>query len=119
MKKLLNAVPKGMHHVNVHVDYLSFPLASPFPIMDYIPNLSFVNNPKPALLLGAEALSPVIVKRLEYVLLCISLEVFHDIIVTHVLNLIFICWQYICALKKGALIDMQCFGRSDLHFTRL
>ena len=74
-----------------------FPLASVFPIMDYIPNLSFVNIPKPALVLGAEALSPVIVKRLEYTyIMCFT------IIVTHVLNVTFICWTYFTCSQGGS-----------------
>ena len=78
-----------------------FPLATPFPVMEYIPNLSVVKNPRPAHLLGAEALNPVIVKRLEYVLLnnaeCSSL-----VLSSYVLSVAFIIGGYIIImLSRG------------------
>ena len=59
-----------MYMICMAINCFRIPLASPFPIMDYIPDLSLVKNPKPSNarashLLGAEALNPVIVKRLE------------------------------------------------------
>lgn len=45
------------------------PSVSPFPIMDYMPDLSLMKEARPAHHVGVEALSPVMIKRLETSLL--------------------------------------------------
>lgn len=65
---LNNIIPKGIVNLRTcMVVNFVLPLATQFPIKDYIPDLSLVKNIRPAHHLGAEALSPVIVERLEYI----------------------------------------------------
>ncbi|XP_065913962.1 uncharacterized protein [Dysidea avara] len=60
------------HRICSHIGWLetlmeSLPIkTTPFPILDYLPDVLPLDNPKPAHLTGAEALSPVIIKSAHH-----------------------------------------------------